>query len=100
MISHRAASLPMCIAHARDMNISPGDHNACHPASALMHSVHDIFPHYRPVPVVHVYPSEMRQDMVALYDYIIENQITGGTFSTQFRTEMINQFELPMKYML
>ncbi|MDD3811824.1 MAG: amino acid adenylation domain-containing protein [Bacteroidales bacterium] len=99
MISHRGL-VAMCIAHARDMNIIPGDHNACHASFSFDASVHDIFPPLSAGACVHVIPSEMRQDMVALYDYIIENQITGGTFSTQFGLEMINQFELPMKYML
>ncbi len=99
MISHRGL-VAMSKAHAHDMDIVPGDNNICHASFSFDASVHDIFPPLSAGACIHVIPSEMRQDMVMLYDYMIQNHITGGTFSTQFGLELINQFELPMKYML
>ncbi|MFA4997436.1 MAG: amino acid adenylation domain-containing protein, partial [Bacteroidales bacterium] len=99
MISHRGLAA-MCVAHSLNMDIVPGDNNSCHASFSFDASVHDIFPPLSAGACVHVIPSEMRQDMVMLHDYMISNKITGGTFSTQFGLEMINQFELPMKYML
>ncbi|MFA5769607.1 MAG: amino acid adenylation domain-containing protein, partial [Bacteroidales bacterium] len=99
MISHRGL-VAMSKAHAHDMDIVPGDNNICHASFSFDASVHDIFPPLSAGACIYVIPSEMRQDMVMLYDYMIQNHITGGTFSTQFGLELINQFELPMKYML
>ena len=99
MISHRGL-VAMSKAHAHDMDIVPEDNNICHASFSFDASVHDIFPPLSAGACIHVIPSEMRQDMVMLYDYMIQNHITGGTFSTQFGLELINQFELPMKYML
>ena len=99
MISHRGL-VAMSTAHAHDMNMVAGDNNICHASFSFDASVHDIFPPLSAGACIHVVPSEMRQDMVMLYDYMNQNRITGGTFSTQFGLELINQFELPMKYML
>jgi len=99
MISHKALAA-MCIGHAHDMDIVPGDNNLCHASFSFDASVHDIFPPLTAGACVHVIPADMRQDMIMLYDYILKNKITGSTISTQFGLEMINQFELPMKYLL
>ncbi|NLH23683.1 MAG: AMP-binding protein, partial [Bacteroidales bacterium] len=99
MISHRGLAA-WCIGHAHDMDIILGDNNLCHASFSFDASVDDIFPPLTTGACVHVIPAEMRQDMIMLYDYILANHITGGTISTQFGLEMINQFELPMKYIL
>jgi len=99
MISHMGLAA-MCIGHAHDMDIIPGDNNLCHASFSFDASVHDLFPPLTAGACVHVIPADMRQDMIMLYDYILANHITGSTISTQFGLEMINQFELPMKYML
>ncbi|MDD4919571.1 MAG: amino acid adenylation domain-containing protein [Bacteroidales bacterium] len=99
MISHRGLAA-MCIGHAHDMEIIPGDNNLCHASFSFDASVHDLFPPLTAGACVHVIPADMRQDMMMLYDYILASHITGSTISTQFGLEMINQFELPLKYML
>ncbi|HBG53290.1 MAG TPA: non-ribosomal peptide synthetase, partial [Rikenellaceae bacterium] len=77
-----------------------GDNNLCHASFSFDASVHDLFPPLTAGACVHVIPADMRQDMMMLYDYILASHITGSTISTQFWLEMINQFELPLKYML
>lgn len=46
---------------------------------------------------MHIISEEMRQNMHELYQYIKEQHITDGTFSTQLGMELLNQFDVPMK---
>ena len=77
MISHRGL-VAMSTAHAHDMNMVAGDNNICHASFSFDASVHDIFPPLSAGACIHVVPSEMRQDMVMLYDYMNQNRITGA----------------------
>lgn len=80
--------------------ITTDDSNCCHPSFSFDASVDDLFGPLAAGGAVHILPEEMRQNMVALQKYLFANRITGGTFSTQFGLEMINQFELPLRYMI
>jgi non-ribosomal peptide synthetase component F len=83
-----------------DFGITPNDSNTCHPSFSFDASVDDLFGPLGGGGAVHILSEEMRQNMKDLYDYMVAHQITGGSFSTQFGLEMVNQFDLPLRYIV
>ncbi len=83
-----------------DLEITPQDANVCHPSFSFDASVDDLFGPLAGGASVHILSEDMRQNMVELYQYTVDNHITGGSFSTQFGLEMVNQFELPLRYII
>ncbi|WP_162034309.1 AMP-binding protein, partial [Chryseobacterium potabilaquae] len=49
---------------------------------------------------VHILSSPLRQDMEGMYQYFNQHQITGLTLSTQLGMEMLNQYDLPLRYLM
>ncbi|WP_183147904.1 non-ribosomal peptide synthetase [Chryseobacterium nematophagum] len=49
---------------------------------------------------VHILPSSLRQDMEKMYHYFNEYKITGLTLNTQLGMEMLNQYDLPLRYLM
>ncbi|MDO5580378.1 MAG: amino acid adenylation domain-containing protein [Planctomycetia bacterium] len=47
---------------------------------------------------LHIIPSGMRQDPDALVQYARDHHLTGGTFSTRFGMELIDQYDPPFRY--
>ena len=86
--------------HLHDLQITCKDNHSAHPSFSFDASVDDLFPPLAAGACVHIIPSGMRQDMVELFNYMVENNISGGSFSTQFGLEMVNQFELPLRFIM
>lgn len=99
MIRHK--SLAALLAwRAKDLLLTEQDKLCCHSSFSFDASVDDLFTPLIVGAQLHIISEEMRQNIHTLHCYIQEHKITGGTFSTQFGTELINQFDLPLKYIL
>ena len=80
--------------------LKPGDKCAEHASFSFDASLFDLFPPLTCGAEVHILSSELRQDMKGMCQYFEKQHITGMTMSTQLGMEMINSFELPLRYMV
>ena len=99
MIPHKGLTA-MLAWYAHETGGNADDRNICYPSFSFDASVVDLF-----IPIYvggecHIIDSGMRQNMVELHHYLVDNGITGCVFSTQFGMEVLNQFELPLRYTL
>jgi len=77
-----------------------GEKCAEHASFSFDASLFDLFPPLTCGAEVHILSSELRLDPEAMCNYFREQRITGMTISTQLGMEMINSYELPLRYMV
>ena len=99
MISHRA--LRACLAwNCKEFDLKPGKRNVNHPSFSFDASTFDLFYPLAAGAEVHVFDESIRKDMDAMANYIRENKITGMTMSTALGMTLLNQFDLPIEYIM
>jgi non-ribosomal peptide synthetase component F len=99
MISHRA--LRACLAwNCKEFDLKPGKRNVNHPSFSFDASTFDLFYPLAAGAEVHVFDESIRKDMDAMANYIRENNITGLTMSTALGMTLLNQFDLPIEYIM
>ncbi|CAA7393604.1 Tyrocidine synthase 1 [Chryseobacterium fistulae] len=49
---------------------------------------------------IHILSSVLRHDMQGMYNYFIDHHITGSSLSTQLGMEMLNEYELPLRFIV
>ena len=80
--------------------LKPGDKCAEHASFSFDASLFDLYPPLTCGAEVHILSSELRLDTKGMCKYFSEKHITGMTMSTQMGMEMVNSFELPLRYMV
>ncbi|TWH51680.1 non-ribosomal peptide synthetase [Sporomusa sp. KB1] len=99
MIRHK--SLAAFLAwRTRDYQLTAKDNLCCHSSFSFDASVEDLFTALSVGGQLHIISEELRQNMHGLHQYFHANHITGGTFSTQFGMELLNQFDLSLRYII
>ena len=81
-------------------DLKSGDKCAEHASFSFDASLFDLFPPLTCGAEVHILSSELRLNPKGMCKYFREQHITGMTMSTQLGMEMINSFELPLRYMV
>lgn len=100
VISQRALShFVQFIAH--EWRLTSQSRILCHSSFAFDASVEDLFPVLTVGGTVYLAPSDIRRDIALLHDYICQNHITGGCFTTLFGQMLLQQYpQLPMDYVV
>ena len=100
MISHSAkANLVRFI--AKEWQLTERSRISCHSSFAFDASVEDLFPVLTVGGSVYIVPEKVRKDLHLLYDYICENGITGGCYTTQFGQLLLQHYpDLPVEYLV
>ena len=80
--------------------LKSGDKCAEHASFSFDASLFDLYPPLTCGAEVHILSSELRLDPEGMCQYFKERHINGMTISTQLGMEMINNFELPLRYMV
>ena len=99
-ISHKAkAHLIMFV--VKEWKIDASSRISCHSNFSFDASVEDLFPALTVGGIVYIVPQDIRNDINLLHDYIVDNKITGGCYSTQFAQLLINKYpSLPLDYIV
>ncbi len=71
----------------------------CHSSFNFDASVEDIFPVLTAGGQLHILSDQIVKEPEKIADYIKENALTGGNFTTRFGVEMLRTFELPLTYL-
>ena len=99
MISHRA--LRACIAwNCKEFDLRPGKKNVHHPSFSFDASTFDLFYPLAAGAEIHIFDEAIRKDMDGMARYIKDNGITGMTMSTALGMTLLNQFDLPIEYIM
>ena len=74
------------------------DRTASHRSFSFDAHIGDIYPTLSAGAQMHIMPDDIRKDMQAMYDFLCERQITGCGFTTSIAMMMINNFDLPVRF--
>ena len=80
-------------------DLSPADRILCHGTFTFDASVEDLFPILATGGQSHILKEELRTDVTAIRNYIIEHGITGGNYTTAFGEILLTAYpDLPLRY--
>lgn len=86
---------------AHEWHLTAQSRILCHSSLAFDASVEDLFPVLTVGGTAYIAPSDIRRDICLLHDYICQNGITGGCFTTLFGQMLLQQYpQLPMEYVV
>ena len=99
MIEHRSlrANIEW---HNELLKISPEDHCAQHPSFSFDASLDDLMSPLVQGAQLHILSSEIRHNMQEMNDYFYKHKIVGLAMSNQLGTEMLNNYLLPLRYLM
>ncbi len=80
-------------------NLNKGDKCALHSSFSFDASIPDLFGPLICGAQVHIIPSSLRYDMGAFSRYLADNNFTGLTMSTQVGMELLESFDLTLRYL-
>ena len=86
--------------HESQLHISPEDHCALHSSFSFDASLDDLMPPLVQGAQLHILSSELRHNMQEMNDYFKRHNIVGLTLSTQLGIEMLNNYQLPLRFLL
>ena len=100
MVSHRAkANLIQFI--AKEWGLSERSRICCHSDFAFDASIEDLYPVLTVGGTLYIMPEEIRRDIDRIRDFIVQNGITGGCFTTQLGQMLLQRYpDLPMDYLV
>lgn len=79
--------------------LTAADKICCHSSFSFDASVEDLYPVLTVGGQLHILSPALRFDMRALNDYITNQGITGGCYTTQFGEEFLKQFNPKVRYL-
>lgn len=95
---HHAGLMNMVQTVIHKANINASDRIAHHRSFSFDAHVGDLYPVLMMGGSLHIMPSEIRKDLEAIYKFIVDRKITGGGYTTSMAILMINNFDLPVRY--
>ncbi|RMZ59361.1 amino acid adenylation domain-containing protein [Chryseobacterium nematophagum] len=99
MIEHQ--SLRSFVAwFSRCIELHSDDRCAQHASFSFDASMDDLMTPLSVGAEIHILSSVLRHDMAGMYNYFIDHQITGASLSTQLGMEMLNEYELPLRFIV
>ena len=82
------------------LKITSEDHCAQHPSFSFDASLDDLMPPLVKGAQLHILSSELRHNMQEMNDYFYKHRIVGLAMSNQLGTEMLNNYQLPLRYLM
>ena len=100
MIPHRAkANFVHFI--AKEWRLSKQSRICCHSSFSFDASIEDLYPVLTVSGTLYTVPREARKDLTLLHDFIVNNKITGGCYTTQLGQMLLQLFpNLPVDYLV
>ncbi|MBQ4291413.1 MAG: amino acid adenylation domain-containing protein [Muribaculaceae bacterium] len=95
---HHAGLMNMVETIIHKANINASDRIAHHRSFSFDAHVGDLYPVLMMGGSLHIMPSEIRKDLEAIYKFLVDRKITGGGYTTSMAILMINNFDLPVRY--
>ncbi|WP_288736153.1 non-ribosomal peptide synthetase [uncultured Parabacteroides sp.] len=78
--------------------LDQNDRIFCHCSFSFDASVEDLFTVLTKGGELHILSDDLLKEPVAISEYIRKYRLTGGSFTTQFGVELLNHYDLPLKY--
>ena len=100
MIPHRAkANFVQFI--AQEWRHTSKSRICCHSSFSFDASIEDLYPVLTVGGTLYTVPKEARKDLVMLHDFIVDNHITGGCYTTQLGQMLLQLYpDLPVDYLV
>ncbi|MCQ2303479.1 MAG: amino acid adenylation domain-containing protein [Bacteroidales bacterium] len=81
------------------LQITSEDRISNHRAFSFDSHIHDLYPALTVGGSIHIMPSEIRKDMRALRNFIVDHRITGGSYTTSLGAMLLEAYQLPVRFM-
>ena len=81
-------------------DLKSGEQCAIHTNFVFDGSLFDLYPPLISGATLHILSSSLRMDLLSMYRYFIDHQIVGLLLTTQMGMMMMNNYELPLRFLM
>ena len=86
---------------AREWHHSEHSRISCHSSFSFDASIEDLYPVLTVGGTLYIVPQNARKDLVQLHNFIVDNGITGGCYTTQLGQMLLQMYpDLPVDYLV
>ena len=85
---------------ARHLDEQPGEHICCYASFSFDASVKDLYPPLTVGATLYLVPTAIRKDMNELTQWLRDNKINGGNYTTKIGELLMTNYELPVRYVM
>lgn len=95
---HQRGLMNFTLSIAATECLTPLDRIASHRSFSFDAHIGDLYPILAKGGSLHIMPSEIRKDLDAMYQFIVDNEITGFGCTTSLMMLMLGNYDLPVRF--
>lgn len=95
---HQKGLLNFTLSIADTEQLTASDRIASHRSFSFDAHIGDLYPILAKGGSLHIMPSKIRKDLDAMYQFIVDNKITGFGCTTSLMMLMLNNYDMPVRF--
>lgn len=95
---HQRGLLNFTHSLAKTEQLTANDRIASHRSFSFDAHIDDLYPILAKGGSLHIMPSDIRKDLDAMYQFIVDNKITGFGCTTSLMMLMLNNYDMPVRF--
>lgn len=99
VVLHHKGLLNYIFSTIEELNLTAADRISSHRSFSFDSHIEDLYAILLLGGSLHIMPEEIRKNLQAIRDFVVEHQITGGGYTTSIATMLVNTFDMPVRYL-
>ena len=99
VVLHHKGLLNYIFSTIEELHLTAEDRISSHRSFSFDSHIEDLYAILLLGGSLHIMPEEIRKDLQAIRDFVVDHQITGGGYTTSIATMLVNTFDMPVRYL-
>ena len=99
VVLHHKGLLNYIFSTIEELHLTADDRISSHRSFSFDSHIEDLYAILLLGGSLHIMPEEIRKDLQAIRDFVVNHQITGGGYTTSIATMLVNTFDMPVRYL-
>lgn len=99
VVLHHKGLLNYIFSTIEELHLTAEDRISSHRSFSFDSHIEDLYAILLLGGSLHIMPEEIRKDLQAIRNFVIDHQITGGGYTTSIATMLVNTFDMPVRYL-
>ncbi|MBR4898272.1 MAG: amino acid adenylation domain-containing protein [Prevotella sp.] len=99
VVLHHKGLLNYIFSTMEELHLTAEDRISSHRSFSFDSHIEDLYAILLLGGSLHIMPEEIRKDLQAIRNFVVEHQITGGGYTTSIATMLVNTFDMPVRYL-
>jgi amino acid adenylation domain-containing protein len=99
VVLHHKGLLNYIFSTMEELHLTAEDRISSHRSFSFDSHIEDLYAILLLGGSLHIMPEDIRKDLQAIRNFVVEHQITGGGYTTSIATMLVNTFDMPVRYL-